>query len=200
MEAGEKDIGERNVLVTTIRTEFRPRKNEQSFKAWKALLELLHQMSKADPLIYIQDREKGTIWANKYDFPSNKEFTENIKLFQESYNDGKVSVFVHFKMVHMVALGILKRHEAIRPYIWKHNIWMFVDHFDTAKVSEPGFIGRIHPNLVNLNNMYIKIENRLRRAKVVKEQVVLDWKEENQKEEDSKMGNNSVPKVIIYVG
>eukprot|EP00957_Ditylum_brightwellii_P119907 9150379-Ditylum_brightwellii.AAC.1 len=75
-------------------------------------------------------------------------------------------------MVHMLALGTIKNHKAILPYIRKSDTWMLVDHFDTAKVSVPGFVSGIHLNLVNIPNMYIDIENGLRRAKADKEQVV----------------------------
>eukprot|EP00957_Ditylum_brightwellii_P177769 13541297-Ditylum_brightwellii.AAC.1 len=98
MEAGEKDIGQRSVLVTTIRADFKLKKGEDKFNARKVLLQLLHQMSTVDPLIYVQDKEDSTIWANKQDFPSNKEFTEKYALRQENYNNGKASVFIHFKM------------------------------------------------------------------------------------------------------
>eukprot|EP00957_Ditylum_brightwellii_P055272 4189338-Ditylum_brightwellii.AAC.1 len=98
MEAGEKDIGKRNVIVTTIRAEFKLKKGEDTFNARKVLLQLLHQMSTVDPFIYVQDKEDGTIWANKQDLPSNKEFTEKCAVCQENYNNGKASVFIHFKM------------------------------------------------------------------------------------------------------
>eukprot|EP00957_Ditylum_brightwellii_P095285 7257399-Ditylum_brightwellii.AAC.1 len=90
-----------------------------------------------------------------------------------------------------MALSTLKKHVTIRPYIWKYNIWLHADHFDTAKVSEPGFIADIHPNLVNINRMTIDIANRLRRARVNNKDIVQEWKTKHQKEEDSKNGINT---------
>eukprot|EP00957_Ditylum_brightwellii_P163756 12466841-Ditylum_brightwellii.AAC.2 len=74
IEAGEKDIGKRNVQVTTICVEFKLKKDKEALNARKVLLDLLHQISKVDPFIYVQDKESDTIWANKHDFPSNKDF------------------------------------------------------------------------------------------------------------------------------
>eukprot|EP00957_Ditylum_brightwellii_P169768 12921980-Ditylum_brightwellii.AAC.1 len=46
----------------------------------------------------MQDRKSNTIWENKHNFPSNKNFLEKFALWQENYNDRKVSVFIFFKM------------------------------------------------------------------------------------------------------
>eukprot|EP00957_Ditylum_brightwellii_P025951 1962226-Ditylum_brightwellii.AAC.1 len=59
------------------------------------------------------------------------------------------------------------------------------------RVSEPGFISDIHPNLVNINRMSIYIANRLRRARANNEVTVQEWKAQYQQEEDSKKGINT---------
>eukprot|EP00957_Ditylum_brightwellii_P092038 7006415-Ditylum_brightwellii.AAC.1 len=87
-------------------------------------------------------------------------------------------------MVHMLALGTLKNLKTIQPYIWKYNIWLHVDHFDTKRVSKPGFIADIHPNLVNINRMSIDIANGLRRSRANNGEIVQEWKTKYQKEED----------------
>eukprot|EP00957_Ditylum_brightwellii_P128028 9764264-Ditylum_brightwellii.AAC.1 len=129
------------------------------------------RLSNVDPNIYVQDKDNGKIWARSQDFPRGDEFNEKFNLRQENYKEGRVSVFVYLKMVHMLALGTLKNHETIRLYIWKFNIWLHVDHFDTARVSEPGFIADIHPNLVNINRMSLDIANGLRRARANNEEI-----------------------------
>eukprot|EP00957_Ditylum_brightwellii_P148549 11311158-Ditylum_brightwellii.AAC.1 len=71
-EAGINDVGDKEVTLTTIRIEFNAGHSKAPFHGRKALFDLLHQLSLADPNVYIKDRDTETIWADKHSFPANK--------------------------------------------------------------------------------------------------------------------------------
>eukprot|EP00957_Ditylum_brightwellii_P157541 11990837-Ditylum_brightwellii.AAC.1 len=48
--------------------------------------------------------------------------------------------------------------------------------------------------------MAMEIKNGTWRAKIQEEHIVAEWKKDNQNKEDGKMGKNTVPKFILYVG
>eukprot|EP00957_Ditylum_brightwellii_P183814 14001287-Ditylum_brightwellii.AAC.1 len=78
--------------------EFNIGHSKTPFQARKALLDLLHQLSLADPNVYIKDRDTETIWTDKYFFPANEEFKEKFVLRQDVSETGYVKMFMHMTM------------------------------------------------------------------------------------------------------
>eukprot|EP00957_Ditylum_brightwellii_P107710 8217508-Ditylum_brightwellii.AAC.1 len=193
-EAGINAVGEKEVTLTTIRIEFNVGHPKAAFHMRKALLDLLHRFSLADPNAYIKDRDTEMIWADKHSFPASKEFKEKFVLRQDVSEAGYVKMFMHMTMVHFLLFWTLKRHARVCLYLNQKNIWIHQDHFSTAVVCTPGFIGNLHPKLINLQKLYQGLEEGTRNAKSDHKEVPKKWKQANQTEDGNMMGSNRTPK------
>eukprot|EP00957_Ditylum_brightwellii_P065897 4997172-Ditylum_brightwellii.AAC.1 len=77
IKAGERDIGARKVLATTVRIEFKVKKKAESFNVRQALLDLLARLSNVDPNIYVQDKESGKYGLGAKTFQEATNSTRN---------------------------------------------------------------------------------------------------------------------------
>ena len=107
---------------------------------------------------------------------------------------GSKTMIMYIMIVHKRAWYQIKRSEVVMNHLKKHNIWAYIDEFNTKKVGSPGFITELHPCLTNLKTFKTELESKMRDAECDEENVVHQWKEKNEAKDDM---YNQIPKFTM---
>ncbi len=196
-ERGYNMVEDNTVIETPVKVEFNIDRSLSEYNIREKIIELLELMKIVDNNIKVKSTTKDSSeWENLTDLPEDEEFSTNFQVREFTYRKFR-KILVHLKLITKTTVNRIKFSTEVKEFIFKNNIWLKTDWFNTKVESSPGILTMINPKLTNKETYKGQLIEALKRASV---NMALEAGEENDlvsKDVDLNNDQQSVP--IFYL-
>ena len=175
---GYNMVEDTTMIKTPVRVEFNLDKFITEFNVREMTIILLNKMKIADPKLRIASTEDNELeWEKLEDIPEDVDFNQHFTVKELSFRRSR-KVLVHLNLTSQLHINRIKYNTEVKDFIFKENIWIKTDRYNTMIESSPGFLTMIHPKLVNRESYAYEIMESILQVKE-KEQSQKISQEEN---------------------
>ena len=134
---------------TPVKVEYNIDRTITEFNVREQTLILLQKMKAIDKSIKIKSfKQNSAEWDDVQDIPEDEEFNDSFRTKDFLYRKFQ-KVVVHMKLVSSRHINQIKYSEQVKDFLFKNNVWLKTNRFDSKIESSPGLITMVHPKLLN---------------------------------------------------
>ncbi len=148
-ERGVSMVNDKVMWETPVKVEFNFDRTVIEFNVREQTLILLTKMREIDRSIKVKSVQKNSSeWDDIKEIPEDDDFNDSFQTKEFLYRKSR-KVVVHMKLVTSKHINQIKYSEHVKEFLFKQNVWLKTDRFDSKIESSPGLITMVHPKLIN---------------------------------------------------
>ena len=163
-QRGYSMVEDKVLLETPVKVEFNIDRTITEFNVREQTLILLQKMKEIDKSIKIKSvNQNNAEWDEIHDIPEDEEFNDSFQTKDFLFRKFR-KVVVHMKLVSSRYINQIKYSEQVKDFLFKNNVWLKTDRFDSKIESSPGLITMVHPKLINRDEYTQEVVDALAEA------------------------------------